>query len=53
MLTPALMHLRYALYLGHPMRIIPDSGTAFRRLPPGSPFPRLLDGLGPYADEVR
>ncbi|MGC5022971.1 hypothetical protein [Micromonospora sp. DT47] len=51
-LTPALMHLQYAMYLGYPLRIIPDPGTAFRKVPPGSPFPRLLDGRGPYADEV-
>jgi hypothetical protein len=51
-LRSTLMHLQYAMYLGYPLRIIPDPGTAFRKVPPGSPFPRLLDGRGPYADEV-
>jgi hypothetical protein len=51
-LGPALIHQQYALYLGYPLRIIPDPGTAFRKVPPGSPFPQLLDGRGPYADEV-
>jgi hypothetical protein len=51
-LGPALIHQQYALYEGYPLRIIPDPGTAFRKVPPGSPFPRLLDGRGPYADEV-
>jgi hypothetical protein len=48
----AMIHKTYVLYEGYPLRIIPDPGTAFRRLPPGSPFPRLLPGEGPYADEV-
>ena len=51
-LGPALVHHQYTMYLGYPLRIIPDPGTAFRKVPKGSPFPRLLDGRGPYADEV-
>jgi len=51
-LGPALIHRAYTLYQGYPLRIIPDPGTAFRKVPSGSPFPRLLAGQGPYADEV-
>jgi len=51
-LGPAMIHKTYVLHEGYPLRIIPDPGTAFRRVPPGSPFPRLLPGEGPYADEV-
>lgn len=42
LLTPALIPARYGLYEGYPLRIIPDPGTAFRRVPPGSPYPRLV-----------
>jgi hypothetical protein len=42
LLGPVLLPRRYSLYQGYPLRIVPDPGTAFRRVPPGSPFPRLL-----------
>lgn len=51
-LGPAMPHRQYVLYQGRALRIIPDPGTAFRKVPPGSPFPHLLDGRGPWADEV-
>jgi hypothetical protein len=46
-LTPVLIPSRYIMYSGYPLRIIPDPGTAFRRVPPGSPYPRLTAGAGP------
>lgn len=44
LLRPALPPQPYVCYQGYPLRIVPDPGTAFRRVPPGSPFPRLLPG---------
>ena len=41
LLRPVLIDRPYLCYQGYPLRIIPDPGTAFRRVPPGSPFPRL------------
>ena len=46
-LTPVLIPRRYVNYAGYPLRILPDPGTAFRRVPPGSPYPRLTAGSGP------
>jgi hypothetical protein len=46
-LGPVLIARRYINYAGNPLRIIPDPGTAFRRVPPGSPYPRLTPGTGP------
>ena len=46
-LTPVLIPRRYLMYSGYPLRILPDPGTAFRRVPPGSPYPRLTAGAGP------
>lgn len=42
LLAPVLIPARYNLYQGYPLRIVPDPGTAFRRVPVGDPFPRLL-----------
>lgn len=39
--APLLLNRPYICYQGYPLRIIPDPGTAFRRVPPGAPFPRL------------
>ena len=47
LLTPVLIPRRYLMYSGYPLRILPDPGTAFRRVPPGSPYPRLTAGAGP------
>jgi hypothetical protein len=49
-LRPALPSKPYSCYQGYPLRIVPDPGTAFRRVPPGSPFPRVLPGTGPAPD---
>lgn len=46
-LTPVLIPRRYVAYAGYPLRMIPDPGTAFRRVPPGAPYPRLTAGGGP------
>jgi hypothetical protein len=48
-LTPVLIPRRYINYAGYPLRIIPDPGTAFRRVAPGSPYPRLTAGAGPLS----
>jgi hypothetical protein len=50
LLKPVLPPRRYTGYQGYPLRIVPDPGTALRRVPPGSPFPRLLPGQGPPPD---
>jgi hypothetical protein len=42
LLAPVLIRRRYTIYQGYPLRIVPDPGTAFRRVPPGAPMPRLL-----------
>jgi hypothetical protein len=49
-LRPVLPPKPYTCYQGYPLRIVPDPGTAFRRVTPGSPFPRLLAGSGPAPD---
>jgi hypothetical protein len=49
-LRPVLPTKPYICYQGYPLRIVPDEGTAFRRVPPGGPFPRLLPGTGPAPD---
>ena len=41
-LAPVLIDKPYLCYEGYPLRIVPDPGTAFRRVPPGSPRPRML-----------
>jgi hypothetical protein len=54
LLAPVLLPTPYRLYQGYSLRIIRDTGTAFRRVPPGSPFPRLLPGEGPLpGDDAR
>ena len=47
LLTPVLIPAVYAAYRGYPLRIIRDPGTAFRRVPPGSPGPRMLPAAHP------
>jgi hypothetical protein len=42
LLSPALPAHPYRCYEGYPLRIVPDPGTAFRRVPPGSPRPRII-----------
>lgn len=41
-LGPLLIDHPYICYQGYPLRIVPDPGTAFRRVPPGSPMPRWI-----------
>jgi hypothetical protein len=41
LLRPVLLDRPYVCYQGYPLRIRPDPGTAYRRVPPGAPFPRL------------
>jgi hypothetical protein len=54
LLAPVLLPTPYRLYQGYPLRIVRDTGTAFRRIAPGSPFPRLLPGEGPLpGDDAR
>ncbi|WP_433381121.1 hypothetical protein ACQPZX_16530 [Actinoplanes sp. CA-142083] len=38
---PVLLDREYICYQGYPLRIVRDPGTAFRKVPPGSPFPQL------------
>jgi hypothetical protein len=41
LLAPALVPAEYGVYIGYPLRIVPDPGTPFRRVLPGSPHPLL------------
>ena len=41
LLAPVLIPAQYRQYEGYPLRIIPDPGTAFRTVPPGTPRPLL------------
>jgi hypothetical protein len=41
-LGPVPIDHPYICYQGYPLRILPDPGTAFRRVPPGSPMPRWI-----------
>jgi hypothetical protein len=41
LLRPVLLDRPYVCYQGYPLRIRPDPGTAYRRVLPGAPFPRL------------
>ena len=49
-LGPALPPTPFHGYDGYPLRIVPDPGTAFRRVAPGEPRPRLQPGEGPMPD---
>lgn len=51
LLRPVLIPRRYLLYQGYPLRIVPDPGTAFRRVSADGPFPRLLAGEGPLTSD--
>ncbi|WP_305783820.1 hypothetical protein [Symbioplanes lichenis] len=42
LLAPVLIDRPYLSYQGYPLRIVKDPGTAFRRVPPGDPFPRVV-----------
>lgn len=46
LLGPTLFPAAYRTYEGYPLRIVPDEGTAHRRVEPGTPRPRLEPGPG-------
>ena len=49
-LGPALLPTPFRGYDGYPIRIVPDPGTAFRRVAADEPRPRLSPGEGPMPD---